>query len=140
MSTDSPSTTDRLAEAPNPHIFRLWEELGTGLMEVECEAPDCDWKATFNPPITAAMKAQAIRVQREHREFYALSSLVDSLRARLDTAKGQLATARDLHTKGIWTVHSENLMWDEEGCVHCRIEWPCPTAEALGDNGSGASR
>jgi hypothetical protein len=89
--TDQP-TTDRLAETANPHVFRLWEELGTGLMEVECEAPECDWKATFNPPITAEMKAQAIRVQREHRESFALLSLVDSLQARLDTAeRGVLA-------------------------------------------------
>jgi hypothetical protein len=54
------------------------------------------------------------------------------LQGRLDTAEGQLATARELHTNGIWTVHSDNLMWDEEGCVHCRREWPCDTVRALG--------
>jgi len=108
MSTDSPSTTDRLAEAaPLPD-----EELA--LME---------------------------RLWAGHQTY--VRQLLDEvyrLRARLDTAEGRLAAARDLHAKGICTVHSENLMWDEEGCVHCRIEWPCPTAEALGDNGSGVSR
>jgi len=153
MTAESPSTTDRLAEAPNPHIFRLWEELGTGLMEVECEAPDCDWKATFNPPITAEMKAQAIRVQREHRESFALKSLVDSLRARLDTAEGQLAQAvkvvadRDAEWKANsedWArhpstnIHDDRLRDQEQAIANEIADLHTEFVRALGPDGEGS--
>jgi len=147
MSTESPSTTDRLAEIEARAENRVpghWHAVSIEFRGQTSHSVKSNVGSvlahTGYGPVGGSSHANAEFMANAPADIEFLLEENARLRARLDTAEGQLATARDLHAKGIWTVHSENLMWDEEGCVHCRIEWPCPTAEALGDNGSGVSR